>query len=306
MLRNYYNYCFRNIINNGVVSVENKKFILNADDFGLSKATNKAVLEAYSSGILKSVSIIPTGAAFDEAINLILPQCPDISVGVHLNITDGKSLCEDISELTDADWNFKKNYWTLLLKAYSPKNKEFMAQIEREFRRQIEKVMYKTKVTHIDSHQHIHSIPPIFNLVCRLAKEYGIKQVRTHFEKFYIVPDLYKHLGFKYFLNIFKTGLLGFFTIFNEAMINKYELKTNDYIIGIIYGSLMDALVIAYGAMSVKYKGMTVEAIIHPRRYEEGTIDKHFNEYLLTKNKKLKEKLEKLGYEITNYVEKEA
>jgi hypothetical protein len=58
--------------------------------------------------------------------------------------------------------------------------------------------------------------------------------------------------------------------------------------------------------MSVKYKGMTVEAIVHPRRYEEGIIDKHFNEFLLTKNKKLKNKLENLGYEITNYAKKES
>ncbi|MBE7710759.1 MAG: ChbG/HpnK family deacetylase [Cyanobacteria bacterium SIG31] len=283
-----------------------KKFILNADDFGLSKATNRAVIESYSGGILKSVSIIPNGAAFDEAINSILPQCPELSVGIHLNITDGSSLCEDLTTLTDTNWKFKNNYWQLLLKAYNPKEKEFLEQVEREFRRQIEKVMSKTKVTHIDSHQHIHSIPPIFNLVCRLAKEYGIKHVRTHFEKFYLVPDLYKHLSLRYLLNILKTGLLGLFTIFNESTVNKYGLKTNDYIVGIIYASLMDALVVAYGAMSVKYKGMTVEAIVHPRRYDEGIIDKHFNEFLLTKNKKLKDKLEKLGYEITNYDEKES
>ena len=65
----------------------------------------------------------------------------------------------------------------------------------------------------------------------------------------------------------------------------------------------MDSLVISYGSMAVKYKNVVVEAIIHPRRYEEGTIDKYFNEYLLTKNKKLKDKIEKLGYEITNYAE---
>ena len=51
------------------------------------------------------------------------------------------------------------------------------------------------------------------------------------------------------------------------------------------------------------YDTVTVEALIHPSRYEDGTVNNHFDEFLLTKNKKLKEKLEKLGFEITNYVE---
>ena len=34
--------------------------------------------------------------------------------------------------------------------------------------------------------------------------------------------------------------------------------------------------------------------------------DNHFDEFMLMKNRKLKEKIERLGFEITNYVEKEA
>ena len=265
--------------------MNNKKFILNADDFGLSKATNKAVLEGYQSGILRSASLIPNGNNFEEAVREILPQCPDLGIGIHLNVTDGKSIRDDIDCLIDSKYNFKNSFWDLLIKSYGPKRKVFLEQLEKEFRYQIEKVKSRTKVTHIDSHQHIHAIPPIFNLVANLAKEYNIEQIRTHFEKFYFVPDLYKHLGVKYFLNILKTGMLGFFTLFNEATVVKYGLKTNDYIVGIIYGSLMDSLVISYGSMAIKYKNVVVEAIIHPRRYEEGTIDKHFNEFLLTNNK---------------------
>ena len=44
-----------------------KKFILNADDFGMSKAYNRAVLEGYESGILKSTSLTANGEAFEEA-----------------------------------------------------------------------------------------------------------------------------------------------------------------------------------------------------------------------------------------------
>lgn len=283
-----------------------KRFILNADDFGLCKAINRAVLEGYQSGLLKSASLVANGVAFEEAVNNILPQCSELGIGIHLNIIEGKSLCSDLTTLTDEDGNFNNSYVQLLIKAYNPKETEFFNELEREFRRQIEKIMSKTKVTHIDSHVHIHSIPRIFDLVCRLAKEYGIKQVRTQFEKPYIIPDLRKHLSWTYPLNILKTILLGFFTIFNEATVHKYELKTNDYLVGVLYTSMMDALTVSYGVMAVKYDNVTVEALIHPSRYEDGTVNNRFDEFLLTKNKKLKEKIERLGFEITNYVEKES
>ena len=115
-----------------------------------------------------------------------------------------------------------------------------------------------------------------------------------------------KHLNKTYFINLIKVILLDTFTVINEATVHNYGLNTNDYLIGVTYTSMMDALSVAYGVMAINYDKVTVEALIHPCRYEDGTVDSHFYEFLLTKNKKLKEKIESLGFEITNYVEKEA
>ena len=73
-----------------------------------------------------------------------------------------------------------------------------------------------------------------------------------------------------------------------------------------IYDTDIDALTVSYGVSSIKYDKAVVEAFIHPYRYEDGTVNNRFDEFLLTKNKKLKEKIEKLGFEITNYVEEES
>ena len=54
----------------------NKKFILNADDFGMSKAFNRAVLEGYHNGFLTSASLCANGKAFNAAVNEIIPECP--------------------------------------------------------------------------------------------------------------------------------------------------------------------------------------------------------------------------------------
>ena len=282
-----------------------KKFILNADDFGMSKAYNRAILEGYSSGILKSASLVANGEAFEEAWKNVIPACPDLGVGIHLNVIEGKSLCLGLDRLTDEEGNFNNSYVQLLLKSLNKKDAVFMEQLEKEFRAQIEEVMKHTKVTHIDSHVHVHSIPPIFELVCRLAKEYGIKQIRSQYEKPYMVPDVFKHLNMKYPVNLIKVMLLNFFTLINESKVQKYELNTNDYLIGVAYTSMMNSLTVSYGLMAIKYDKVTVEALIHPCRYEDGTIDNHFAEFQITKNLKLKDKIEKLGYEITNYAQKD-
>ena len=282
-----------------------KKFILNAEGLGWSTEINNAILEGSHSDILKSTSIIANGQAFENALNDVVRNCPNLGIGLALNVTKGISLCEDLKTLTDERGYFNKKYLTLLLKAYNPKEKEFMTELEREFRRQIEKTLSKSEITHLSSVDDIHSIPKIFDLVCRLAKEYQIHYVRTHFEKPYLIPDLKKYFSFQFFKNIFKSIFLGIFTVFNESKVHEYELKTNDYLIGIIYNSMMSALAIVYGVMAIRYKEITIEASINPCRYNDGTIDNRFDEYMITRNKKLKEKIENLGFEITNYVKKE-
>ncbi len=285
-----------------------KKFILNADDFGMSEAYNTAILEGYNAGILKSTSLVANGEAYEQALSRVVDACPELGVGIHLNIIEGSSLVSDLRELTDQNGVFINSYGQLILKAYNFKNKDFMNQLEQEFRAQIEKITTDLekigrKVTHIDSHVHTHAITPIFNLVCKLAKEYGINQIRTQFEHFYTVPDLMIHLNSKYFINLIKIALLDTFTSINKPIAKQYGLNTNDYLIGVGYTSMMNSLTVSCGLNALKNKTHIVaEALIHPCRYEDGTIDGHFAEYRITQNDKLKEKIERMGYDIVNYL----
>ena len=151
--------------------MSDKKFILNADDFGMSDAYNRAVLEGYTSGILKSASLVANGEAFEAACKEVIPACPDLGVGIHLNVIEGKSLCLNLDKLTDENGNFNNSYVQLLFKSLNKSDKDFWEQLEKEFRAQIEEVMKNTKVSHIDSHVHVHSIPAIFepNMKSRIS-----------------------------------------------------------------------------------------------------------------------------------------
>jgi len=288
--------------------MKDKKFILNADDFGISEAFNTAVSEGYQIGLLKSTSLVANGEAYEQAIENVIPACSDLGVGIHLNIMEGKALVAEQRELTDQYGIFNNSYGQLILKAFNFRNNTFMPQLEKEFRAQIEKCINSLdaqgkKPTHIDSHVHTHAIPPIFALVCKLAKEYGIKQVRTQFEHFYTVPDVFMHLNKTYPINLIKIALLDFFTLINKPVAKQFGLNTNDYLIGVGYTSMMTSLTVSCGLSALMNKGnITAEALIHPCRYEDGTIDNHFTEYRITQNQKLKEKIERMGFEITNYI----
>ena len=77
------------------------KLIINADDFGLCRGVNKAVVEAHTTGVLTSATIMANMPASDEAI-VIAKKTPTLGVGVHLNVTDGKPLSLDSDVRTAA------------------------------------------------------------------------------------------------------------------------------------------------------------------------------------------------------------
>jgi predicted glycoside hydrolase/deacetylase ChbG (UPF0249 family) len=58
-----------------------------------------------------------------------------------------------------------------------------LAEVERELRSQIDKVASAgVRITHLDSHKHIHVVPQLFNVVVKLAREYGIRCIRCPIE----------------------------------------------------------------------------------------------------------------------------
>ena len=276
--------------------MKQKKFILNADDFGMSEEHNRAVLDGYLKGFLTSTSICANGKAFDTAVNEILPECPDLGIGVHLNIIEGRSLTK-APLLTDKKGIFNNGYVQMILKSF---NREFLEQAEYEFRTQIEKVMSYTKVDHIDSHVHVHGIPNLFKITAKLAKEYGIPYIRTQHEQIYFVSSIKKHISFKYPINIIKIMLLNFFTGINRATADNFGLKTNDFIVGVGYTGMMDDETVRCGAEAVDESDCIVETLIHPCNYKYPQNNQHYKEFLITQNKELEDKIIRMGYEITN------
>ncbi len=277
-----------------VFEVDMKKFILNADDLGKSEFHNNAVLEGFKKGLLKSASVMTNMPSYKDALYRVVMPNPNLGVGVHLNLIEGKAINSKLNLLCDKYNSFNNGYLSLLLKS---KNKTFLAQVEKEFRSQIEIALETFQPSHLDSHVHVHSIPNIFEIVAKLALEYNIKQIRTQNEIPYFI------LGYKYNpINLVKVFLLNYFSLKNKQVVKKYNLKTNDYLIGVSYTSMMNSNTILEGLKKVKNADI-VEALIHPCVYYDDTIDSHTKEFEITKDNMLKDLIEMMDYQITNYIE---
>ena len=84
------------------------RLIVNADDFGISKAINLGIIEAYNEGIVKSTTLMCNMEAVDHAIKLA-NENPGIGVGIHFVLTAGKPLAQGVDSLVDEKGNFLKS-----------------------------------------------------------------------------------------------------------------------------------------------------------------------------------------------------
>ena len=187
-----------------------KNIILNADDLGFSLGVNNAILQAHKKGFLSHASLMANTEYFRHAVEKILPECKDLKVGVHVNLTCAKALYKE-NVLTRN--GFLNNTFVKLL--FYRKTKEVLESLEKEIELQILKIKNAgISISHIDGHEHVHIIPSVNKIVRRLAKKHNINRVRE------INEGLFESWRFNgktaSFANVVKLLLLKFLSLYNE------------------------------------------------------------------------------------------
>lgn len=132
--------------------------IVNADDFGASTGTNRAIVECHRRGVLTSTSLMVNGAAVEQAVAFSRAN-PRLSVGLHWDL-----IGEDEREFDFTDERAVRD--------------EFHAQLERF------QTLMGRPPTHIDSHRHIHMKDDLRELFAELAAPLGVplrRDGRVHF-----------------------------------------------------------------------------------------------------------------------------
>ena len=150
------------------------RLIVNADDLGSGASRDRGIFFAFRHGIVTSASLLVNGPGFAPAAREAL-AC-GLPTGVHLNLSEGKSLTGAIPGLTDAAGNFpgKAGLRNVLL------NGSFdQAAVHRELLVQIVRVV-AAGITpdHLDTHQHCLLFPALTGIVADVAAVTGIRALR--------------------------------------------------------------------------------------------------------------------------------
>ncbi|MGO5012571.1 chitin disaccharide deacetylase [Niallia sp. Sow4_A1] len=164
------------------------KVIINADDFGLSRGVNYGIIDAHLKGLVTSATMMMNAKATKHAISLA-KDTPSLKVGVHLVLTWGRPLLEDVPSLIDEAGNFKKQIFV-----YGNPVSISLDDLEREWTAQIEKC-FDADLTpsHLDSHHHVHGIKEFYPVIKKLSEKYGlpVRNAGTHFTDIQTLTDVF-------------------------------------------------------------------------------------------------------------------
>jgi len=154
--------------------------IVNADDYGLTEATSRTILECHTDGVLTSTTVLVPAPGFAATVGWLRDH-PDLGVGVHLALVgeDPPVLpAAEIPTLVDDRGRFPIS-WRQFARSASLGRLD-RADVERELRAQIESVQQAgVTLTHLDSHQHLHEWPTLWPVLVRLAEFADVRAIRT-------------------------------------------------------------------------------------------------------------------------------
>jgi chitin disaccharide deacetylase len=157
--------------------------IVNADDLGESREVNDAIFGMMTKGRVTSATFLANGPALQEAATMA-GKFPLSSFGVHLNATKWQPLTRDagLRPILDAEACFAANRLREVAITGT-----LRAALFREWSAQVERVLSAgVRVSHIDSHHHIHTVPGVFPVLKRLQRHFAIRKVRQTMN---IYPD---------------------------------------------------------------------------------------------------------------------
>lgn len=146
--------------------------VVNADDFGQSRAVNEGILTAHRDGIVTSTSLMVRWPSAAEAA-AAAAEFPALSIGLHVDL---------------GEWRCDAGEWRALYTVVDPEDE---SRVRQEIHAQLEhfRALVGRDPTHLDSHQHVHQREPVQSLLRAAGEALGVP-VR-HFSSYSYVGDFY-------------------------------------------------------------------------------------------------------------------
>lgn len=272
--------------------MKNKKVDIHADDYAYSMNTSIDMLECMKQGKLDSFSIICNTVYFDECVELLKKEIPNLpflpKISVHLSFPEGNG----VTDLLPISWG------KLFLSSYSFSRNKVKEKLKQEIRWQINKtqeaineclaiaknnnVIYSQNGIRIDSHIHTHPIPVVWDALIEVIEEdkMNIEYIRNPKEP--ILPFIKKIslLSSYGIVNMIKNRILMFYS----RKIDRYcDLHKIDkmYMWGLMMSGKMD-----YDRVKTLFEDVEVysmnrnrnlELLFHPGKANSDEYSKEMN-----------------------------
>ena len=250
------------------------KVELHADDLGATAGVNDGILSAWHKGGVDGVSVLANGDAVDAAAAEVNrhPEVP-LRIVAHLNLSEARCVSSPsgIPLLINENGQLSRGFvglWLLWLKSNNEAKQVLLEQVTAEWRAQISRVQQAfapRKVDALDGHIHVHMLPFTFPVAVKLAKEFGVGQIRISSEVRHF--SLKDSLRFSYLVNIIKHQLLRFLAGPARRLAANSGLESPDAVAGLLYSGRMSRATIEAAAAAARRKGYeSLEVICHPGR----------------------------------------
>ncbi len=155
------------------------RLVLTADDAGLAAPLSRRIASLLASGRLSATSLLACAPAFAEAVHA-LAAAGVSEAGVHLCAVGGETpLSPRPSVPTLAPGGRFPGSWPIVA-ARVASGRVRLAEVEREWEAQLAAVRDAgLRVTHLDSHQHLHLLPGLLPIALALARRFDVPFVRA-------------------------------------------------------------------------------------------------------------------------------
>jgi predicted glycoside hydrolase/deacetylase ChbG (UPF0249 family) len=158
----------------------NRKYaylIINADDYGYYRCISRGITECVQNGIVTATGIMPTSPNIASVAEWIARE-NGVDFGVHLTLTNTLPLSRAMKRNASKWKGQLPGKYTVARAVITRQLKR--ADVKTEWRMQIEKCLdMGAKLHFLNSHEHIHMLPPLFSITEELGSEYDIPYIRV-------------------------------------------------------------------------------------------------------------------------------
>jgi chitin disaccharide deacetylase len=289
-----------------------RRLIVNADDFGMTRGINRAIVEGSRNGIITSTTLMATAPAFKDAVSAAQAFSARVSVGCHVVLLDGTpalppeqvhTLLQPNSPTSAPEFRIRLNDFARA--AFTGKLDP--SQLESEAAAQMQRIQNAgIQLSHFDCHKHAHMFGAVLRPLLRAANDRGVQAVRNPFGRLLPLP-LGRILGNpKLWRRVSELGVLRGFAAGFRREVSLHGLRTPDGSVGVLDTGTLDleSFLVIVDALP---EG-TWEFVCHPG-YNDAELDRVRTRLRQSRETELgvltsadvRAALERLGIELISY-----